>query len=186
MSLLDHTPGQRQFRNEGKLRNYYRGEGAGMTDPELDTRFERRFAYQRAYAANNMRDIVALAHQYGIPLASHDDTTDENVTDAIRDGMARSIDDELRGGRTVVANVSRTVIDAVRRAYANVTVVLITAPPEILEARLAARARASDGQIGQRLGRTVNNPAAVPDFTIVNVGGADDHARELVRIINGT
>jgi ribose 1,5-bisphosphokinase len=86
----------------------------------------------------------------------------------------------------VVANVSRTVTDAVRRAYANVTVVSITAPPEILEARLAARARASDGQIGQRLGRTVNNPAAVPDFTIVNVGGADDHARELVRIINGT
>jgi alpha-D-ribose 1-methylphosphonate 5-triphosphate diphosphatase len=69
-----------------------------MTDPELDTRFERRFAYQRAYAANNMRDIVALAHQSGIPLASHDDTTDENVTDAIRDRVARSIDDELRGG----------------------------------------------------------------------------------------
>jgi alpha-D-ribose 1-methylphosphonate 5-triphosphate diphosphatase len=85
MSLMDHTPGQRQFRDEGKLRAYYRGKGAGMTDTELDTLFERRFAYQKAYAADNMRDIVALAHHYGIPLASHDDTTDENVTDAIRD-----------------------------------------------------------------------------------------------------
>jgi alpha-D-ribose 1-methylphosphonate 5-triphosphate diphosphatase len=85
MSLMDHTPGQRQFRNEAKLRDYYRGKGPGMTDAELDILFERRFAYQRAHAATNTREIVALAHQYEIPLASHDDTTDENVTDAIRD-----------------------------------------------------------------------------------------------------
>jgi alpha-D-ribose 1-methylphosphonate 5-triphosphate diphosphatase len=88
MSLMDHTPGQRQFRDEGKLRTYYRSKGAGMTDAELDILFERRFAYQKAYAATNMREIVALAHQYEIPLASHDDTTDENVTDAIRDRVA--------------------------------------------------------------------------------------------------
>ncbi len=88
MSLMDHTPGQRQFRDEGKLRDYYRGKGAGMTDAELDVLFERRFAYQKAYAATNMREIVALAHQYEIPLASHDDTTDENVTDAIRDRVS--------------------------------------------------------------------------------------------------
>jgi ribose 1,5-bisphosphokinase len=100
-------------------------------------------------------------------------------------GLTRAIDDELRAGCTVVANVSRTVIDAVRRAYANVTVISITAPPEILGARLAARARDSDGQIGQRLDRVVNDPAAVPDLTIVNVGRAEDHARELVRIIKG-
>src|SRR4030088_2469830 len=73
MSLLDHTPGQRQLRDEGKLPDYYRGKGAGMTDAELDTLFERRFAYQKAHAATNMRQIVALAQQYDIPLASHDD-----------------------------------------------------------------------------------------------------------------
>src|SRR5258708_2133740 len=88
MSLMDHTPGQRQVRDEGKLRAYYRGKGAGMTDAELDTLFERRFAYQKAYAATNMREIVALAHLHEIPLASHDDTTDENVTDAIRDRVS--------------------------------------------------------------------------------------------------
>ena len=27
ISLMDHTPGQRQFRDEGKLRDYYRGKG---------------------------------------------------------------------------------------------------------------------------------------------------------------
>jgi alpha-D-ribose 1-methylphosphonate 5-triphosphate diphosphatase len=88
MSLMDHTPGQRQFRDEGKLRDYYRGKGAGMTDAELDILFARRFAYQKAHAATNMRAIVALAHQYEIPLASHDDTTEENVVDAIRDRVS--------------------------------------------------------------------------------------------------
>jgi alpha-D-ribose 1-methylphosphonate 5-triphosphate diphosphatase len=88
LSLMDHTPGQRQFRDEGKLRDYYRGKGAGMTDAQLDVLFERRFAYQKAYAETNMREIVALAHSYKIPLASHDDTTEENVTDAIRDRVS--------------------------------------------------------------------------------------------------
>ena len=88
MSLMDHTPGQRQFRDEGKLRDYYRGKGAGKTDAELDALFAQRFAYQKAYAEKNMRDIVALAHRHAIPLASHDDTTEENVTDAIRDRVS--------------------------------------------------------------------------------------------------
>ncbi|MDB5633209.1 MAG: phnM [Tardiphaga sp.] len=88
MSLMDHTPGQRQFRDEAKLRDYYRGKGAGKTDAQLDELFAQRFAYQKAYAANNLRDIVALAQQHNIPLASHDDTTDENVTDAIRDRIS--------------------------------------------------------------------------------------------------
>jgi alpha-D-ribose 1-methylphosphonate 5-triphosphate diphosphatase len=88
MSLMDHTPGQRQFRDEGKLRDYYRGKGGGRTDAELDVLFERRLAFQKAYAADNMRAIVALAHEHEIPLASHDDTTEENVTDAIRDRVS--------------------------------------------------------------------------------------------------
>lgn len=88
MSLMDHTPGQRQFRDEGKLRDYYRGKSGGLTDAELDVMFERRFAYQKAYAETNMREIVALAHSHDIPLASHDDTTEENVIDAIRDRVS--------------------------------------------------------------------------------------------------
>jgi ribose 1,5-bisphosphokinase len=98
--------------------------------------------------------------------------------------LPRAIDDVIRGGRTVVANVSRTVVGAVRRAYADVTVVSITAPPEILAERLAARARGSDGQIERRLRRTVDD-AAAPDVTIINVGNVEDHAREFVQVIRG-
>src|SRR4029077_12288355 len=67
MSLMDHTPGQRQFSDEGKLRDYYRGKGGGRTDAELDVLFERRFAYQKVYAADKISAIVSLAHKNEIP-----------------------------------------------------------------------------------------------------------------------
>ncbi|MDQ8726521.1 alpha-D-ribose 1-methylphosphonate 5-triphosphate diphosphatase [Bradyrhizobium sp. LHD-71] len=88
MSLMDHTPGQRQFRDEEKLRVYYRGKKGGMNDAQLDELFARRFEYQKKYAENNMRELVALAKRHGVPLASHDDTTDENVADAVRGKVA--------------------------------------------------------------------------------------------------
>ena len=87
MSLMDHTPGQRQFRDEEKLRQYYRGK-SGKSDAELDILFAQRLANQEAYAATNLRAVVAMARQYAIPLASHDDTTDENVAEAVRDGVS--------------------------------------------------------------------------------------------------
>jgi alpha-D-ribose 1-methylphosphonate 5-triphosphate diphosphatase len=88
ISLMDHTPGQRQFRDEKKLRDYYRGKKGGLSDVELDELFARRFEYQKKYATENMRGVVALAQRLGVPLASHDDTTDENVADAVRDKVA--------------------------------------------------------------------------------------------------
>jgi ribose 1,5-bisphosphokinase len=100
--------------------------------------------------------------------------------------LPRSIDDDIRAGRTVVANVSRTMVDAIRRGYADVTVVSITAPPDVLAKRLAARSRGSDGQIKHRLSRAVDDVASTPDVTIANVGRVEDHARELVQVIKGT
>ena len=88
MSLMDHTPGQRQFRDEGKLRDYYRGKNGGMTDAELDVLFAKRIAYQAAHAETNHRDLVGLARARNVPLASHDDTTADHVAEAIRDGVS--------------------------------------------------------------------------------------------------
>jgi ribose 1,5-bisphosphokinase len=98
-------------------------------------------------------------------------------------GLPRSIDDDIRAGRTVVANVSRTVIPSLRHAYANVVVISITAPADVLAARLAMRKRGSDGNITERLTRRVED--AEPDATIVNVSSAEYHARQLLRIIAG-
>lgn len=87
-SLMDHTPGQRQFRDEGKLRDYYRGKKGGMSDAELDVMFARRIEFRTSYAEKNLRDLVALARQHNVPLASHDDTTEDHVAEAVRDGVS--------------------------------------------------------------------------------------------------
>jgi len=98
-------------------------------------------------------------------------------------GLPRAIDDDIRANRSVVVNASRTVIEAAQRTYANVTVIAITAPPEVLAERLKMRARSSDGEVEQRLSRMVDTTA--PDVTILNVGRPEDHARRLVRAIRG-
>ena len=84
-----------------------------------------------------------------------------------------------------MVNVSRTVIGEMRRRYADVTVVSVTAPPDVLAERLAMRARSSDGLIDQRLRRSVDETTNTPDVTILNVGRPEDHARRLLRIIKG-
>lgn len=99
--------------------------------------------------------------------------------------LPRDVDDDIRAGRIVVANVSRTVVDAMRGAYADVVVVEITAPPEVLAGRLAMRARGSDGAIELRLRRNVDAAPAAPDIIIVNVGDAEPHARQLLAAIKG-
>lgn len=93
------------------------------------------------------------------------------------------INDDIRAGRAVVANVSRTVIAALRGTYANVVVVAITAPPDVLAQRLAARARHSDGNIADRLARSVDDASTNADVTILNAGSADYHSRHLLRVI---
>jgi alpha-D-ribose 1-methylphosphonate 5-triphosphate diphosphatase len=88
ISLMDHTPGQRQFRDETKLRDYYRGKSGGLTDAELDAMFEKRHQHAARYGAENYRALVELARRHGTPLASHDDTTAEHVAMSIGDGIA--------------------------------------------------------------------------------------------------
>jgi alpha-D-ribose 1-methylphosphonate 5-triphosphate diphosphatase len=88
MSLMDHTPGQRQFRDEVKLRTYYRGKKGGLSDAELDEMFALRRRYQAEHAEPNRRGLVDLAWRHRIPLASHDDTVPAHVTEAIDDKVA--------------------------------------------------------------------------------------------------
>jgi len=88
ISLMDHTPGQRQFQDPQKLREYYRGKSGGMTEAELDEMFARRIAHSEQYAPENYKGLVELAQKHGTPMASHDDTTQAHVDDAIRDKVA--------------------------------------------------------------------------------------------------
>jgi alpha-D-ribose 1-methylphosphonate 5-triphosphate diphosphatase len=88
MSLMDHTPGQRQFRDPLKLREYYRGKSGGMSDAELDILFARRIENHARYATQNYQGLIELAGTHGTPLASHDDTTPEHVEQSVHDRVA--------------------------------------------------------------------------------------------------
>ena len=74
VSLMDHTPGERQFRDVSKLRDYVIGRH-GLTEEV----FQQHLAEQRALRARvgdlHEATAVAEARRYGAVLASHDDTT---------------------------------------------------------------------------------------------------------------
>ena len=88
VSLMDHTPGQRQFRDEAKLRAYYRGKTGGLSDAELDVILDQRRRYAALHAADNYERLVAMAQARRLPLASHDDTTLDHVRRSLADGVA--------------------------------------------------------------------------------------------------
>jgi alpha-D-ribose 1-methylphosphonate 5-triphosphate diphosphatase len=86
ISLMDHTPGQRQFRDLEKYFVYYSGK-TGKSKSEFEATVARRRAVGRDRAAVNRPQVVALAKAHGVPLASHDDTTIEEVELSIDEGV---------------------------------------------------------------------------------------------------
>jgi alpha-D-ribose 1-methylphosphonate 5-triphosphate diphosphatase len=87
ISLMDHTPGQRQFRSIETLKSYYR-RATNMAEAELDQMIANRLDLHAQYAVPHRHALVALARRHGIRLASHDDTTTEQVAEATRDGVS--------------------------------------------------------------------------------------------------
>jgi ribose 1,5-bisphosphokinase len=98
-------------------------------------------------------------------------------------GVPRSIDDDIRTGRTIVCNVSRTIIAPARARYARVAAVLITAPADLLAARLAQRSRERADSVADRLRRGNALADVAVDFTIENVGAPEVAASRLLEII---
>ena len=86
LSVMDHTPGQRQFTNLSSYRAYYQGKFR-MTEAELQAFIEERVADQRLHSVRNRAAVVAHARERGIRMASHDDATLAHVEEALGDGM---------------------------------------------------------------------------------------------------
>ena len=86
-------------------------------------------------------------------------------------GIPASYGTALESGRSVVANVSRTVVDQARGIFNPVSVMHVTASSEILARRLAARGREKENDRDARLKRTVDVRLDGEDVTtIVNDG----------------
>ena len=145
-----------------------------------DIVFPRRVVTRESSAAED--NIAVSADEFRRAL-DHGDFAVHWEAHGHRYALPLEINDDIRAGRAVVVNVSRTVIGALRQVYANVVVVAITAPPDVLAQRLAARARHSDGNIADRLARSVDDASANADVTILNAGSAEYHSRHLLRVI---
>lgn len=87
ISLMDHTPGQRQFASVDQFRSYYMKK-SGITAEEMDVIVATRLDFHARFARENRAGLVALAHAHGCVVASHDDGTPEHVAEAIGDGVA--------------------------------------------------------------------------------------------------
>jgi len=85
VSLMDHTPGQRQWRDLAKMKQYHRDEN--MSDDDLDAYVKERTELQAQYASAHRHAVVGMCQKRGIPMASHDDTTPAHVHEAVADGI---------------------------------------------------------------------------------------------------
>jgi hypothetical protein len=88
VSLMDHTPGQRQFTRMDKYREYYKGKH-GMTDAELDRLTAARMERSEKFSARHRAAIARECRARGVVLASHDDATPEHVEEAVAAAVAR-------------------------------------------------------------------------------------------------
>jgi alpha-D-ribose 1-methylphosphonate 5-triphosphate diphosphatase len=89
ISLMDHTPGQRQWTDIEHARTYYTGK-KGWSDAKFNE--EMRIAPQRQaeHAQPNRAWFTGFARTHAVALATHDDTTVEHVDEAHTLGASMS------------------------------------------------------------------------------------------------
>ncbi|WP_375459517.1 alpha-D-ribose 1-methylphosphonate 5-triphosphate diphosphatase [uncultured Enterovirga sp.] len=86
MSLMDHTPGQRQFTSLATWKAFY-ARKTPFSNTELDAFIDQKLATHQRYAVPHRRWLVEAAREAGIVLASHDDATAEHVAESACDGV---------------------------------------------------------------------------------------------------
>lgn len=86
ISLMDHTPGQRQFTDLATWRVFYTRK-LSFSAAELDAFIEAKLATHARYALLHRRWLVEAAGQGGMVLASHDDATAGHVAESVGDGV---------------------------------------------------------------------------------------------------
>ena len=89
VSLMDHTPGQRQFTRIEKLFQYYQGK-YGFSHEQMERLIIERQENQKRYATRYRQEIMSICKKLHLPVASHDDTTAEHVMEAAADGIVLS------------------------------------------------------------------------------------------------
>ena len=90
LSLMDHTPGQRQYRDLQQYRKYYSKNHMTWTEDEFADVVKRRTEQQATYSAKHESAVLTMSHGRNMILASHDDTDAQQVDHARRIGVTIS------------------------------------------------------------------------------------------------
>lgn len=101
VSLMDHTPGQRQFVDTEAYRTYYQKDRT-WTDEEFAMEMQRMQEVQERFSGPHAEQILDWCRDRGVPVASHDDATPEHV--------------DWASERGIVISEFPTTLDAARRA----------------------------------------------------------------------
>ena len=89
VSMMDHTPGQRQWRDLKAYRRYTERNGS-YTDAGFDAMIAQRKADQQAYSLQHRVEIVRECQARGLPMASHDDTLLGDIAQAVQERVVMS------------------------------------------------------------------------------------------------
>lgn len=87
ISLMDHTPGQRQWEDIEQARVYYTGK-KGWSQDKFERQVAQAHTLQAQYAQPHRQYFVDYCKQHGMALASHDDTTVAHVQQAHAEGAS--------------------------------------------------------------------------------------------------
>lgn len=87
VSVMDHSPGQRQFAKEDKYREYYMGK-YHLSTAEMDAFIKEQVANSIEFSDRYRRTIVEDCHARGLAVASHDDATLAHVQESAGFGMS--------------------------------------------------------------------------------------------------
>ena len=85
-SLMDHTPGQRQFADVDEFKRYYLGKGTVLAE-NIDAHIAFRRDQSAQFAVRHRQLISGLAADRGITLAAHDDATQEHIDESMSLGV---------------------------------------------------------------------------------------------------
>jgi alpha-D-ribose 1-methylphosphonate 5-triphosphate diphosphatase len=85
-SLMDHSPGQRQYRVLDGYIHYYKTK-LSLNDAQMDQFIADRQAEGAMYSARNRAAILKRGHEVGLAFASHDDATTDQVAESLADGV---------------------------------------------------------------------------------------------------
>ncbi len=99
----------------------------------------------------------------------------------LRYGIPASVDAELAQGRDLLVNLSRDVLGAAKTRFGRMPVLVLTASPAVLRARLMARGREDGGEIDARLARA---GFAVPgDINAIHIDNSGPVAETVQRAL---